>query len=393
MKLLFTQGGSRLKLSDKGLWYTDPNFTPEVWKRYLSVCDHLTIILRKENIIYDDGFAKSKFNLVPSQIEVIALDDLLVPKYNIFNYNKWAEIKKIYSEQVSKADKIIIRAESIYSKICFDECIKQQKKYLYEVVGFAYESLSYHSLLGKLSANYFESLAKKIAYNAAASIYVTEEALQKRYPSKVMMGCSDVELDNANDDVLINRINKVRSSNVGKKIIIGTAAFLDVKWKGQSLVIEALKELQDRGYNNVYYELVGVGKGDEIKKLANKLGVSDKVVILGAKPHKEIFSWLDHIDLYVQPSYQEGLCRIIVEAMSRACPVVCSNTGGNNELISKDYLTECGNVSDIVLKIENIFQDMEKQARDNFEKSKKFDKQILNKKRFDFLKSFVDDMF
>lgn len=64
--------------------------------------------------------------------------------------------------------------------------------------------------------------------------------------------------------------------------------------------------------------------------------LEDCVSILGAKPHSEVFSWLDSIDIYVQPSFMEGLCRSIVEAMSRACPVICTNVGGNYELVSSD---------------------------------------------------------
>lgn len=68
--------------------------------------------------------------------------------------------------------------------------------------------------------------------------------------------------------------------------------------------------------------------------------LEDCVSILGAKPHSEVFSWLDSIDIYVQPSFMEGLCRSIVEAMSRACPVICTNVGGNYELVSSDCLFE-----------------------------------------------------
>jgi hypothetical protein len=48
MKLLFIDGGSRLKLSKDGRWFTDGTFTEEVWNRYISICQELTIILRKE---------------------------------------------------------------------------------------------------------------------------------------------------------------------------------------------------------------------------------------------------------------------------------------------------------------------------------------------------------
>lgn len=50
MKLLFIQGGSRLKQSEDGRWFTDSNFTKEVWQRYMDLCDEFVIILRQEKI-------------------------------------------------------------------------------------------------------------------------------------------------------------------------------------------------------------------------------------------------------------------------------------------------------------------------------------------------------
>ena len=84
-----------------------------------------------------------------------------------------------------------------------------------------------------------------------------------------------------------------------KKIILGTAAFLDVKWKGHIYVIKALAELKKQGIENIEYQMIGSGTGKKIVKLANKLGVSEQVVILGAKKHEEVFNWLDEIDIYI----------------------------------------------------------------------------------------------
>ena len=89
------------------------------------------------------------------------------------------------------------------------------------------------------------------------------------------------------------------------------------------------------------------------KKLIAELHLEDCVSILGAKPHSEVFSWLDSIDIYVQPSFMEGLCRSIVEAMSRACPVICTNVGGNYELVSSDCLFE---KADYVKLADMLFQ-------------------------------------
>ena len=74
--------------------------------------------------------------------------------------------------------------------------------------------------------------------------------------------------------------------------------------------------------------------------LAKKYRVENRVKFLGQVPHKEVLKWLDNIDIYIHPSYTEGLCRSIIEAMSRACPIICSDVGGNYELVDKDHAFE-----------------------------------------------------
>ncbi len=60
-----------------------------------------------------------------------------------------------------------------------------------------------------------------------------------------------------------------------------------------------------------------------------------KLKIIGPVRHDQVFPWLDSLDLYIQSSYQEGLCCSVIEALSRALPVICSDTGGNYELVEQ----------------------------------------------------------
>lgn len=99
---------------------------------------------------------------------------------------------------------------------------------------------------------------------------------------------------------------------------------MNLKTKGQHDVIRALGELKKRGDTNYEYQLVGLGDESFLRSIAKNTMLRMKW-FLGGKTHDEVFQWLDNIDIYVQPSYQEGLCRAIVEAMSRGCPVICLN--------------------------------------------------------------------
>ena len=390
MNLLFIQGGSRLKQATNGEWYTDGNFTSEVWERYLSVCDSLTIVLRKEKKIYTIEETEKRFNKIEGskKIRIVALEDITNPKINMVNFLVRKRIKAIIYREVRNADKLIIRSDSFYTYIAHDAAMQFNKPYYYEVTGFAFEAMTYHSLLGKLLAKSCEKKAKILAKDAEQAIYVTNEALQKRYPSKKMLGCSDVQLPSFDDSVLDSRLERIENTK-DKSFVLGTAAFLDVRWKGQENVIRALALLKKQGITNIYYELIGLGEGEYLRKLAQKFDVSGQVRFLGAKTHNEVFAWLDNIDIYIQPSYQEGLCRAILEAMSRACPVICSNTGGNYELVSKRYIFECGDFCKLADILKNISVELPKMAIQNFEMAKKFNKNKLDLQRLAFLKEFI----
>ena len=111
-------------------------------------------------------------------------------------------------------------------------------------------------------------------------------------------------------------------------------------------MIKALAALKKQGIR-MEYELAGSGDPSRLRTLAQRLGVEDQVHLLGSVPHDKIFAWLETIDLYLQPSKQEGLPRAVVEAMSCACPVAGARTGGIPELVDEEWIFRPGDVKDI----------------------------------------------
>lgn len=386
MNLLFIQGGSRVRKSINGSFFVDGNFNNSIWKRYKSYCDNLCVILRKSPEEFEEDFLEKKFNRIDTSLMDLKLvSDIYSPKLNFVNLSKRSEIKKVIEESVREADFIIIRSiGNFYTNTALKYCKKYNKRYLIEVTGFAFDGLWYQGILGKIVALPRELYLKRSLKKAPYAVYVTEEALQKRYPTQgSSLGCSDVEIK---DDDFVDK-------KVAKKIIIGTAAFLDVKWKGQENVIRAVSLLKKRGYDNVEYQLVGSGNGEKLKKLIQNLNLEESVKIVGALKHEEVFNWLKGIDIYVQPSYQEGLCRSIVEAMSVGCPVICSNVGGNYELINQDYIYEKHDYGSLADKIESLMKsetDYKSERKRNYEFSKKFSSGILNKKRNEFYEKVIN---
>ena len=174
---------------------------------------------------------------------------------------------------------------------------------------------------------------------------------------------------------------------------MGTIGNYNLKTKGQDLVIKAIAQLRKKGITNIEYQLIGSGSEKNLQVLAEKLGVSGQVKFIGTMPHEDIFNWLDSIDIYVQPSYQEGLCRSVVEAMSRACPVICSDACGERELAEKNNIFKCGDwkgLSEEILRMVSSSELMLADAVRGYAKSQEYQKEVLDKRRRDYYLDFLN---
>ena len=119
------------------------------------------------------------------------------------------------------------------------------------------------------------------------------------------------------------------------------------KIKGHHLIIKALNNIIDKGFNA---ELWIVGEGcykDRLRRLARKLGIGNKVKLLGKKSHNELAKIYNMSDIFVLANYQE-ITPAVNEAMACEKPVVAMECGGyefivpdaNYGLIAKKFDTE-----------------------------------------------------
>jgi glycosyltransferase involved in cell wall biosynthesis len=226
--------------------------------------------------------------------------------------------------------------------------------------------------------------------DATHTVYVTNAFLQSRYPSPgKSIGCSDVELQVIDEEVLTLRLQKIKEKTNPLKL--ATIAAIDVAYKAQADVIKAIAALK---LKNIYfeYDIIGQGNPDVLQKLLDTLDINDLVKIKGSIPHDQIFEKLKSIDIYIQPSMVEGLPRAVVEAMSMACPVIGSNVGGIPELIITECLYPKGDITALAGLLTEVNENfLIKNAELNFEKAKEYQKSYLDHKRLKFYKEFLED--
>lgn len=371
---------------DEGNYY-DITLTDKVLERYINIVDELTILIRVKKLDDYSMINKlSKINL--ERIKIEEMPNILSLKGMIFEKKN---MKKKLKEIVSDTDMVFVRIPSIIGNEAIKIANKMNKKYLVEVGGCAWDSYWNHSIKGKLMAPYFYTTTKRAVCNASYATYVTNEFLQRRYPTKGKQCiASNVMINKTEETVLQQRIEKINNMNRNRPIVIGTIAAVDVKYKGQEYVIKAISKLNKEGYNFEYHL---VGKGDQtfLTNLAKKYEIEDKIKFLGIMKADDILKYLDNIDIYSQPSKQEGLPRALIEAMSRACPSIGSTTAGIPELLEKNMIFNNGNVGQIYHKLKNLNkEEMIKQAKINFEKVKEYEITILDNRRNSFFKEYSD---
>lgn len=109
-------------------------------------------------------------------------------------------------------------------------------------------------------------------------------------------------------------------------------------YEGLGLLLEAMPRLlAARG--DVRLLLVGGGNEEQrLKRLAQELGVADKVVFTGRVPHAEVQRYYELVDVLVYPRLSMRLTDLVtplkpLEAMAQGRLVVASDVGGHRELI------------------------------------------------------------
>ena len=116
--------------------------------------------------------------------------------------------------------------------------------------------------------------------------------------------------------------------------------------KNHKVVIQALPSFPD-----AWYVLCGRGPLiDEHRKLAEDLGVSDRVIMPGYRT--DVVDFYSMADIFVFPSFREGLPVALMEAMAIGLVCVASRNRGTDDLLDGSrYLFDAGNPTELVEKL------------------------------------------
>jgi glycosyltransferase involved in cell wall biosynthesis len=204
--------------------------------------------------------------------------------------------------------------------------------------------------------NYWDFIQKRICKKANGTAYVTKEYIQKRYPPNVgedyfTTSYTDTNID---DGWLAMKSSKGPTTEC---VLIHVATSIAGNAKGHRELLVALGELVKKGYP-VKTVLVGNGElNEECRTIVERYNIQDRIRKTGVLAKSELMKELSEADIFVFPSYVEGLPRVVVEAIGMGLPCVATDLPGNRELIDEEFLVPVFDTKLLEQKIETLLDD------------------------------------
>jgi glycosyltransferase involved in cell wall biosynthesis len=349
------------------------------WTRYLAVFDSVRIVARVRSVpVPPEGFRViSSHNITFADVP-----DYVGPEQYLLGL---ASVAAATARAVQNGDAVILRVPGRIGTCVESHLRKMKRPYGVEVVGDPYDVFApggvRHPLRPLFRWWFPQTLRRQCAATCAAA-YVTDYALQRRYPpgpKAFATNCSDVELPPA----AFVRVPRTSMPNGAARLIfVGSLAQL---YKAPEVLIDAVGDCVRDGLN-IALVLVGSGRYQlNVESRALALGLGNRVQFRGQLTTTEaIVAELDQADLFVLPSRQEGLPRAMIEAMARALPCLGSTVGGIPELIPEEDLVPPGDAPALARKIREVITDPARMARmsaRNLAKAREYSDAALTSRR------------
>lgn len=344
MRLVVTLEQRFDRTPDGAVW-TSTDFSHEFWRRYLEVFDAVRVVARVRDVpVPPDGHRRSTGERV---------DFVAVPYYQgpaQFLRRAPAVVRAVRAS-VSPGDAVILRIGSLLAR-CAEPVLRSSgHPYGVEVVGDPYDVFAPGAIrhpLRPLFRWWFTRTQKRQCANACGALYVTQGALQRRYPCPAhQVGVSDVEIE----EVVAGRTLRAGGGR-RKLVLVGT---LEQLYKAPDVLLQATAQCV-RGGLDLELSFVGDGRyRAALEEMARDLDIADRVIFHGTLPAgRAVRERLDAADLFVLPSRQEGLPRAMVEAMARGLPCIGSTVGGIPELLAAEDLVPPGDGGALAAKIREV---------------------------------------
>lgn len=366
---------------DGGVW-THTAFPYGFWIRYLEVFDQVRVVARIREVQAVSAEAKRANG---ENVSFVPVPYYLGPWQYLLRAR---QVTRAVRQAVRPDDAVIMRMGSQLASCLTPLLHRTSHPYGVEVVGDPYDVFVPGAVRHPLRPFFhwwFPRQLRRQCARACAAAYVSEHALQRRYPAAphaFTTHYSSIELP---QEAIVNA---PRHSQLREPISIVSVGTLAQLYKAPDVLIDAVALCVEQGLD---LQAVWLGDGKhraEMEAYASQHRVREQMRFLGQVPAGEaVRARLDEADLFVLPSRTEGLPRAMIEAMARALPCIGSNVGGIPELLPPEDLVPAGDAKALAQKIKKVVTDRDRMARmsaRNLEKAREYQDDVLRERRLAF---------
>lgn len=166
------------------------------------------------------------------------------------------------------------------------------------------------------------------AFSKCDRFIVLSKSWQEFYTNKLKLDPEQVTLL-YNPVEVPSQVSPTSNSKPIKFLFLGRIG----ERKGAFDLIKAFSLLPEEEKNNSQLIMAGDGEVEEARNLVETLNVSDQITFPGWIDTKERDRLLDQGNVFVLPSYNEGLPLSMLEAMAWGLPVIVTPVGGISEIV------------------------------------------------------------
>ncbi len=217
-------------------------------------------------------------------------------------------------------------------------------------------------ILGSIMAYILKNADSFIAISQEIADGLKNEEVSTEKIRKITNFVDTVEFQPVNREKR-NIIKKALSIN--ENIVINFTGRI-VKRKGVDILINAFVKNKELLLPSIII-IVGTGPdGDKIRNMVSKLGIKNNVRFLGHNTENEVIRYYHASDIFVLPSYAEGMPNSLLEAMACGLPVIASKIGGVVDIIEdgkSGILVEPGDVLGLASAMVRLLKDAELRQR------------------------------
>jgi len=257
----------------------------------------------------------------------------LIPNYPIPKFWKTVFYQQLFFLAKSDFSVVISRTRFFISTLMAMVFAKVMKKHWLHIEHGSDFPKMRNKIMGFVSWLYDWVIGRLVF--AFADVVVCNSKASANFAKKLYGGREYLTVYRGINEEKIANVKALKKEDLGYngKVIVSYLGRL-IGGKGVADLLEAVAEL---GNLSVVCWIIGDGpERQNLERLVHKLNIAHKIVFWGEKSFSDAIGLLKTSDIFVNPSYTEGMPTAVIEAALCRLAIIATKVGGTKEILNEE---------------------------------------------------------